>query len=598
MKKLTKMMVLLFAVVTTFTACSKDEPDNGSDGKAKIDNLAISPSSNLKYGDNATLTGSLSDDVGLNSYTVKISNAGGDIFESMTMLTGRTFNLNQQLVIPLPKNASAGNLTLSLTVKNSRSQLTTQEIQLQNVALPTFSKLYLVMNSVVYEMTKNGNVFEYENSIPVGATGKIYVNADKSGIFWGLDNGEIKTLGNGDIVFGKENEEFFKISFNPVSFELQKGAAQDWTSMTGDDLYVLGTISGNWEDNACCWDNYQNEHGIIVEMAKMKMTAESLGNKKRWTWKPSEDMWGNTVAGIFRLKKAGKEQYILYSNGQIVTSSNNSLTDDNFIIPVGGKFNIRVMGDETGITSVTAFDDELGKALEFKSGEVLLNGMSALPTISFAGNGLSLVPGNYFVYQGTINLTNNQSVTGDGIDLSALFSDPDIFPNGQGNKTWRFTGPTSSYYILIDAFSGHVYLRETIGYPTTIYMDGWSWKKYSGDPRTNWNTGTEMTLYQVGTSSVYEGTCYVQPWSGDIKFFAKPSTDSNVVPSGVISAQYFNLGSGQAIMTDNVGLMLPVPAGDGAYYKVSVDLKDGLNIDEAGAVTPKGAKFTFSFTPL
>ncbi|MDR0287516.1 MAG: hypothetical protein LBI03_07435, partial [Clostridiales bacterium] len=180
--------------------------------------------------------------------------------------------------------------------------------------------------------------------------------------------------------------------------------------------------------------------------------------------------------------------------------------------------------------------------------------------------------------------------------------DADIFTGG-GNATWKFTGPTSSYYTTIDAFSGYVYMREETGYPKTIYMDGWSWKKCPIDPRSNWNTGTEMTLYQVGTSNVYEGSCYVQPWTGDIKFFAKPSTADNVTPGGVISAQYFNIGAGQAAMTVGVGLMLPVPADpDGAYYKISVDLKDGMELDEnegeAGAYVPKGAKFTFSFTPI
>ena len=36
----------------------------------------------------------------------------------------------------------------------------------------------------------------------------------------------------------------------------------------------------------------------------------------------------------------------------------------------------------------------------------------------------------------------------------------------------------------------------------------------------------------------------------------------------------------------------------GAFYKVSVDLKDGLTIDEEGRAVPVGAKFTFSFTPF
>ena len=600
MKKLLKMLLLLPAVMLTFSACDETEEPNGSDGKAKIENLAISPNSNLKYGDVVTLTGSLSDETGLSSYTIQISNASGVIYEDMQMLTGKTFSLNREVVLPLAANAVTGNLKLNLTVKNSGNQMTTEELDISNVTRPDFSKLYLIVNNAPYDMVKDGDIFTFEDFVPAGATGKIYVNANQTGHFWGWEEGKIKSMAAGNIPLSQFTEEkCFTISFNVVNFNMEFGEAQDWRQLTGDDLYVLGTISGNWEDNACCWDDYQNEHGIVVEMEKMKMKAFYRGNQKMWTWEPSEDMWGETSAGIFRLKKAGKEEYVLYSNGQIVTSSNNSMEDDNFIIPVGGQFNIRVMGDETGITSVRAFDDEQEAALEYKNGEVLLNGVPALPSVSFAGNALSLVPGNYFVYQGTINLEKDKPVTGDGIDLKNLYCDADIFTGG-GNATWTFTGPTSSYYILIDAFSGHVYMREMTGYPKVIYMDGWCWSKYPGDPRSNWDTGTEMTLYPVG-GSVYEGTCYIFPWGGDMKFFARPTPAgvTDVSPGGIISGQHFTLGAGQALMTDDVGLMLPVPAGDGAYYKVSVDLKDGLEIDEDGGIVgPKGAKFTYSFTPL
>ena len=596
MKNFKKLMMLLTAAIFILSTCGKDEePVNPGNGKAKIDNLKLSPGSGLKYGDVVTLTGALSDETALSSYTIQI---GG--YEETQMLTGKTFNLNKEVIIPLPPNAAAGNLTLSLTVKNSGGLLTTEEVVISNVALPSFQKLFLMINNAPYDMVKAGDIFTFDNFVPAGATGKIYVNADKTGHFWGWENGKVKSMATGDIPLSQFTEEkSFSISFNAVNFDLEFGEAQDWRPLVGEDLYVLGTISGNWEDNACCWDDYQNEHGIITEMAKMKMTASYRGNQKMWTWEPSEDMWGNTSAGIFRLKKAGKEEYIIYQDGKIVNSSTNSLVDDNFVIPVGGQYRIRVMAEGDNITGVRAFDEE--RSLEYKTGEVLLDGVPALSTISFAGNGLNLAPGNYFVYEGTINLEKNQSVTGNGIDLRNLFCDTDIF-DGKGNATWKFTGPASSYYILIDAFSGHVYLRELTGYPKVIYMDGWCWTKYPGDPRSNWDLATEMTLYPTGTSGVYEGTCYVYPWNGDIKFFAKPTQRPAGVlgasPGGVISVEHFNLGAGQAAMTDNIGIMLPVPAGDGAYYKVSVDLKDGLDMDEDGRVIgPKGAKFTFSFTP-
>ena len=608
MKKMLSKMMMLLAVIIVFSACGSDDPVEDSKGKAKIENLAISPSTGLTYGDVVKLTGVLSDETGLSSYTIQVSNASGVISEAMQMLTGKSFTLNQDVVIPLAPNAQAGNLTLSLTVKNSGNKLTTENLTINNVGLPNFQKLYIDLNGTIYEMTKNGNIFVLEDFISAGATGKIYANVDKTGIFWGWENNTVKVMGVGDIVFGKDTREYFKISFNAVSFELTLGDVQHWSLMQTDELYILGSISGNWRDN-------QANGCITVEQDKMKMTGYSLGNRKRWTWEPpapegvddGEDswkytMWGKTVAGVFRLKKAGKEEYILYDNGQIVTGPVNEFSNNNFPIPAAGAFNIEVMADETGIISVRAFDNNESKplSLEYKNGEVLLNGVPALPSITFAGGAMSLVPGNYFLYQGTFDLTTNQSVTGSGINLATLFCDPDIFTGG-GNATWTFTGPSSTYYFRVDAFSGHVFARNTKGYPDAIYMDGWCWKKYPGDPRTNWNTGTELTLHRVGTSSVYEATCYIQQWGGDIKFFSQPATESNPDPAGVISVQQFALTSGQKAMSDRVGIKLPIPASE-APYKVSVDLKDGMNsVTEAnGSITntPKGAKFTFEFTPL
>jgi len=611
MKKLTKMMMwLLSAVIIGFSACGENEEPvpPGSDGKAKIENLAISPASNLTYGDAVTLTGVLSDETGLSAYTIQISNSTGVIYENIQMLTGKTFNLNLPLVIPLPVNATAGNLTLSLSVRNSGNQITTEELSITNVKLPDFPKLYLDLNGTIYEMTKSGNDFTFENFVSAGATGKIYANADKTGIFWGWENGAVKVMGTNDIPIGKAEEAYFTVSFNTVTFALTLGDEQQWQPITGDDLFILGTISGNWRDNQV-WGS------ITFEQNKMKMTATSLGNKKRWTWSPPSPegiddgpgceeytMWGQTQAGVFRLKKAGKEEYILYINGEIKIESNNSFIDFNFPIPAAGAFSIEVNADETGITSVRAFDDDQSLSLEYKNNEVLLGGVPALPSITFAGSTMNLVPGNYFVYEGTFDLTNNQSVTGTGINLAALYSDPDIFTGG-GNSTWTFTGPTSTYYIRIDAFSGHVFIKNVMGYPDAIYMDGWCWKKHPGDPRNNWNEGTELTLHRVGTSSIYEATCVVLPWSGDIKFFALPA-DADNFPGGLISAEHFTFGSGQTVGPDGNGMMLPVPPNDGNsyYYKVSVDLKDGMNLetqeDETIVGVPKGAKFTYSFTEL
>jgi len=117
-----------------------------------------------------------------------------------------------------------------------------------------------------------------------------------------------------------------------------------------------------------------------------------------------------------------------------------------------------------------------------------------------------------------------------------------------------------------------------------------------------------LTLYREGTTNVYSATCYILPWGGDIKFFALPSlpethTTADLFNSGLISGLNFTLGTGQKLTSNkDGGLMLPVPSSPGAYYKVSVDLKDGMDLQlQSDGVTylgvPKGANFTFSFTP-
>ncbi|MDR2806371.1 MAG: DUF4625 domain-containing protein [Dysgonamonadaceae bacterium] len=591
MKHFKQIMMITAVTALLFVACNNgEEPINGSEGKAKIEQLAVSPSTNLKYGDAVTLIGILSDETGLRSYTVKISNASGDIYEQTQMLTGKTFNLNEALVIPLPPNAVAGNLTISLTVKNTGNQLTSQEIELKNVSLPNFPKLYLVLNGTAYEMVKNGDVFEFEDFVAAGATGKIYANADKTGIFWGSENGAVKVLGANDITFGLAVEEYFKISFNAVSFQLTKGNPQTWQPASGNDLYILGTISGHWQDG-----------DISVEKTKMKMTEYSLGSRRMWEWAPpaienTDDpeltCYGNTVAGIFRFKKGN--QYVTYNGGQIVTGADNK--DNSFVLSAPGQFHFRVLAEANSITSVRVFDEGQAKSLEYKNGEILLNGVLATPSISFAGQTMSLLTGNYFVYQSTtgIGLTKNAAVNASGIDLKNFYADPDVF-TGSGNSTWQVK-QDGSFYVRIDAFSGHVYLREESGYPNVIYLDGWCWKKYPTDPRNNWDVTTSTSLYRVGTSHVYEATIYVLPWGGDFKLFASPEQTQRMIKS-----KYFE---GINPM-DESGIKFPIPSDPGAYYKVSVDLKDGftwneeaLDGDNYTLVPTNGKKFTITFTAI
>ncbi len=130
-------LMLVITLIAVFTACKKDDPADPNAGKATITDLAVTPETGLQYGDIVTLSGSFSDETGLKSYTVKMSNTTGVIFEETKMLTGKTFTLDEDLTIPLPKNAVEGDMTVSITVKNSGDLLTTEEVIINDLALPT-----------------------------------------------------------------------------------------------------------------------------------------------------------------------------------------------------------------------------------------------------------------------------------------------------------------------------------------------------------------------------------------------------------------------------------------------------------------------------
>ncbi len=588
MRNLKYLALVLLTIMLAFSACKKDKEPDPNAGKATISDLAITPQSSLKFGDVITLSGSFSDETGLKSYTVTMSNPSGTIFEDTKMLTGKTFSLNQALTIPLPKNAVAGDMTLSVSVKNSKNLLATQDITIAALALPTFDNLYLIINNTSFPMTKNGGVFELEDFIPAASVGKIYAKSDKTGLSWGLDGATIIAMGTGDITIGKEAEEFFKISFNPVSFELVLGDAQTWTPMT-EGLYILGNISGHWADG-----------NITAENEKMKMSGFTLGNRKMWSWTPPntgsgdpiDDMWGNIVAGVFRFKKPAAEQYILYSSGQITEGTTNDEASS-FVVTAGGPFTIKVFSDGTNVTKVSLESDT--RKLEYTSQGIYINGALA-SSVTFANTSLSLVAGNYFLYEGTITLTKGQSITAQGIDLTKAFSDPDVF-TGAGNATWSMIQETGSYLVRIDPFLGNIFIRQETGYPTAIYLDGWCWGKYDADAH-NWNQESMATLYRVGTTNVYEATIYVLPWGGDVAFFAAPFSNPDASKMEIYS-KYFD-----GVTMSGNGLLLPVPA-ESAFYKVSVDLKDGFTWDMVNMdgtnytiIPTNGQKFTVTFTAL
>ena len=583
-------LMLVISMIAVFTACEKDDPADPDSGKAKITDLAISPATGLQYGDIVTLSGSFSDETGLRSYTVKMNNTSGVIFEETKMLTGKTFTLNDDITIPLPKNAVEGDMTVSVTVKNSADQLTTQEITINDLSLPTIDNLYLIINNKVYPMTKNGNIFEVEDFFPIDAVGKIYTNSDKSGLAWGLDGSEIIAMGSGDIVFGKETEEYFKISFNPVSFELTLGEAQQWTPIT-EGLYILGNISGHWADG-----------NISTEKTKMLMSGFSLGNRKMWTWtppntgsgSPDDDMWGNIVAGVFRFKKPAVEEYILFTEGQITDGTTNDEASS-FVVTAGGPFAIKVFSDGTSVTKVS-LESETRK-LEYTNDGIFINGAVVGSTLTFANSTLSLVAGNYFLYEGVMTLTKDQVINAQGIDLTTAFCDPDVF-SGQGNSSWTVIQEDGEYLVRIDPFLGNIYVRHEAGYPSVIYLDGWCWGKFPDDAHS-WNPDTRMTLYRVGTSFVYEANMYILPWGGDVAIFAAPVTDPDYSKKEIFS-KYF-----EGVTMAGHGFLLPVPA-ESAFYKVSVDLKDGFTFDMETMdeetnyliLPTNDKKFTVTFTQL
>ena len=582
-------LVLLTIMLGVYSSCKNDDdPVDPNAGKAKIENLQISPSTNLKYGDVITLTGNISDEKGLRSYTVSMSNASGNIYEVTNMLTGKTFTLNQAIPIALPKNAAAGDIKLSVTVKNSADALSTQDIDIKNISVPTFDQLYLVVNGSAYPMKKNGDVFEVEEFFPASAVGKIYTKADKTGLAWGTEGSVITSMGANDITIGKAEEEYYKVSFNPATFDLVIGNSQTWTPIT-ESLYILGSISGHWQDGE-----------ISDERPKMKMTGSSIGNKKMWTWTapntgsgdPIDDMYGNIVPGKFRFKVPGADQYITFADGKIVAGSDNK--DASFVVTDGGPFTIKVTSEGNTYTKVRLEDGT--KALEYTNDGIFINGSLVVPTMSFAGKTLTMVEGNYYVYDGIIDLTKDQLITGQGVDLSKAFTDPDVF-TGKGNTTWTMIQESGSYYVRIDAFSGNVYVRRESGYPDVIYMDGWAWGKFDGEDHS-WNPESRMTLYRKGTTNVYEGTLFIYPWGGDVSFYtATPETaDAGKMQ---IYSKYF-----EGVESNINNVKIPAPA-EGTLYKVSVDLKDGLTWnkdvmdgDVFTLVPTNGKKFTVTFTPI
>ncbi|MDR0542754.1 MAG: hypothetical protein LBH19_11180 [Dysgonamonadaceae bacterium] len=597
MKQFKKIMMFAAATALLFTACSKDdEPAAGSDGKAKIENLAVTPAANLKYGDVVVMSGSLSDGAGLRSFTVKISNATGDMYEKTQMLTGKTFNLNESLVIPLPPNATAGNLTVSLTVKNSGDQLTTEEVALNNVAVPVFEKLYLSLGSKIVELVKDGDVFVYEDLIPAKASGKIYVKSDKTGMFWGNLNSVVTTMADGDLTIGKDADANLKVTFNPVTFELTIADSEEQWTETNEPLYILGNIA---RDNSA----------LDTEREVAKMQGYKSGNKRYWAWIPTDEWWGAINAGSFRFKKGGAEEYILYRNHTIVAEGSDDMTAS-FSTSVDGHVGIKVYYDGTKYTKVSVeemdWDGNVLKSLDYLlDGALNVNGTPVPTAITFAGGALSLKEGTSYIFEGKVNLSNGADITALGANLATANADPDVF-SGQGNTTWKVTGNTGEYIIRIDPFASTIYACLMGGYPAAIYMDGWSWAKFAGDPGVVWNPERRLSLQRKGDTNIYEGTFNYRGWGGDVNFWYGDYTDPDLSKKRFLLKNFNGITTGTSL----TNMKVPVDGADSELnvnIKVSINLQDGFTFDaaseEAGpdgpvfVVTPANdKKFTVTFT--
>lgn len=535
---------------------------------------------NYKYGDKIDITGLLTDERNLEHYELLLLNSKGDTLTTKyQMLLGKQFSMDDNIQIPLPKNASTDDLLLVAKLDNTRNGEAVETFTIPSVSTPTFETLNLILgNGNVIELTKQGEVFTTSNEqlFPAKVKGIISTTTSKNGIYWGTQNGEIASMTNDSITIGGDVESSFTVSFNPKTFELSFGERHVWKSLpTTDCYYILGTISGHWQDGE-----------ITTEKTKMRMHGYESKNDTYYTWtapegdNPEVGMWGQTAAGNFRLKQGGHNGYILWDGHKLVQSA----TDDaskSFHLTAGGAFTIKA-----NLTSGTCTSVEItgsGKSLVFANDKVTVNGMVATPAIGFCGQQLHLKAGESYIYEGTMTLQKGQKITSD-FDLSGYTCNPDLF-NGGGNATWTLKGNSGAYYVRMDIFSGAFYACPVGGYPDVLYMDGWSWAPTKNSTAVVWSDENVLPVVHT-TGNRYEGTFYNFGWGGDVAFYVvHPSTGHKYrLPNSFFPAP---------VRTGTDGFLIPTSAGK---YKVVIDLKDGINVAADGVVSPKGnSHFTMDF---
>lgn len=353
--------------------------------------LQVTPQDGLLYGDKVNVSGLMTDERNLEQYVMTITNGAGDtLVRKQQSLLGDTFHVNTDLLVALPKNAKTENLKLQVRLDNTRNGELVQTFDLTNVSAPVFTNLYLFLSTgEMYPLTKNGDEFSVADDIffPANTKGIVAATPDNSGIYWGMKDGEITTMAKDSIVIGADVDASFKVSFNPVTFELNKGEKHFWAPLgDAENYYILGTISGHWKD------------GEIKEpKAKMGMRGFGYEDAQYFTWTapegedPEVGMWGSTAPGAFRLKQPSTGNYILWDGKNIVMSK----TDDknkSFPVTDKGHFTIRAEFEKGVCTMVKISGD--GKSLTFANGKVTVNGQEMQSTITLNGQKLNIKSGN------------------------------------------------------------------------------------------------------------------------------------------------------------------------------------------------------------
>jgi len=605
MKNVSKIVLLFCMFGLVFSSCKEKEDDKPGGDKPTITGLAVTPASSVSYGDVLTLTGKFEDKTSLKTYDIVISNPQGEFFSETKMLTGKTFDLNAKLVIPLPKNAQAGNVTISVTLKNGEDATVTEDLTLANVAVPAIENLYLAIGQKKYTMEKSEDDFVVIDFFDANAKGKIHLNFNLDGMFWGGSGTTLNSLDNDDITINDTgNAVSLKVSFNPKTFAFSVEPGEEWVDIP-EVYYIQGTISNHWHD----W----GPDGMTIEADILKLKGQAIKNgvKKRWTWSARDDAngdevdwgnhegsldtwWGNCKAGAFSLKKGGTTEYILW-NGSSTVKGNSDVINQRFPLETGGWGYYIILEFDGTDFKVTI--DHNGPTVEFSVAGLSVNGLTVPATMNFGGSNLAKLDGSNYKFEGIVNLTKGQTnITATGVNLAFAKADDDVFL-GQGQASWEMKGSTGEWLIRLDPLLSSVYACKMTGYPDVIYMDAWGWSRFDGQPANNWAKTSRLCLQRTNeTSLIYEATFFhhswgdFDDWGPDFNIFASnPYEDDVKIPNMLFSGGVQQEGEKMLMAATSGGRENP------AYMRIRVDLKDGFDLE---SLEPVGDNFTITFTEL